>query len=389
MQLSLLFALLPVVLAAPPIQPGDGVPIKDQYVVVLKSDLVGASLMQAQKMVTTGVIQTFDVGTFKGFSAKISKDALAQIKKLDSVAYVEQDKIITVNFEAEKSAYKNQTGAPWGLARISSRTKGKTNYLYHESAGAGTCSYVIDTGIDVTHTNFQGRATWLSNHAGDGSNTDGNGHGTHCAGTIGSKTYGVAKKTKLYAVKVLNAAGSGTLSGVIAGINFAANDAQTRDCPNGTFANLSLGGAKSDALNAAAAAAVNSGLFLGVAAGNSATDAKDFSPASEPTVFTVGATDIVDEMAWFSNFGAIVDAFAPGVDVLSTWPGNTTNTISGTSMATPHLVGLAAYLSTLEGKRTPANLTSRIRNLCHRRILTGIPSGTTNRLIFNRTPYAK
>jgi subtilisin family serine protease len=168
-------------------------------------------------------------------------------------------------------------------------------------------------------------ATFLQNFAGDGSNTDGNGHGTHCAGTIGSKTYGVAKKTKLFGVKVLDASGSGTNSGVIAGINYAANDQKTRTgCSSGTVGSMSLGGSKSTAVNSAAANAVSAGLFLAVAAGNDAANAANYSPASEPTVFTVGATDSSDRIASFSNFGAIVDAFAPGVSILSTWIGSST-----------------------------------------------------------------
>lgn len=138
----------------------------------------------------------------------------------------------------------------------------------------------------------------------------------------------MAKKTKLFAVKVLNAGGSGTLSGVIAGIDFVAADSKTRSCPNGSVANMSLGGGRSAAINSAAAAAVKAGVFLAVAAGNSADDSQFYSPASEPTVCTVGATDSTDAIAWFSNYGTLVDIFAPGVDVLSSWIGGVNNTVS-------------------------------------------------------------
>jgi subtilisin family serine protease len=140
--------------------------------------------------------------------------------------------------------------------------------------------------------------------------------------------YGVAKKTKLYAVKVLNANGSGTTAGVIAGIDYVTADAPTRSCPNGTVANMSLGGSRSTAINSAAAAMVKAGVFLAVAAGNSDDDSTYYSPASEPTVCTVGATDEFDVRAWFSNYGSLVDIFAPGVDVLSSWIGNPTATVS-------------------------------------------------------------
>jgi subtilisin family serine protease len=174
---------------------------------------------------------------------------------------------------------------------------------------------------------FGGRATFAANFV-DSSNTDGNGHGTHVAGTIGSNTYGVAKKTRLYAVKVLNASGSGTTSGVVAGINFVATDAPNRSCPNGTVANMSLGGGYSASINNAAAALVDAGVFLAVAAGNDNANAANYSPASEASVCTVGATDSSDRKSSFSNYGSVVDVFAPGTSILSTWIGSTSATVS-------------------------------------------------------------
>ncbi len=160
------------------------------------------------------------------------------------------------------------------------------------------------------------------------------------------------KKTSLYAVKVLDAGGSGTTSGVVAGMNFVATDSKTRSCPNGTVANMSLGGGKSTSINTAAANLITAGVFLAVAAGNDGANAANYSPASEPTVCTVAASSSGDVAASWSNFGSVVDIYAPGVDVLSSWIGSTTatNTISGTSMATPHITGLGAYLLTLLGK---------------------------------------
>ncbi|KAK3947642.1 peptidase S8/S53 domain-containing protein [Pseudoneurospora amorphoporcata] len=321
---------------------------------------------------------------FRGFAGRIDDKTLEEIRSIPDVEYVEQEAVFTIN------TYVSQSSAPWGLARISSRTKGKTTYTYDDSAGAGTCAYIIDTGINTAHVDFGGRATWLANYAGDGLNSDGNGHGTHVAGTVGGTTYGVAKNTKLYAVKVLDSNGSGTTSGVIAGMNFVASDSKTRSCPNGAVANMSLGGGYSASTNSAAAGLVNAGVFLAVAAGNDGANAANYSPASEPSVCTVGATTSADAIASYSNYGSIVDIFAPGSSILSAWIGSTTatNTISGTSMATPHITGLGAYLLTLLGKQSPAALCSYIASTANSGVISGIPSGTVNKLAFNGNPYA-
>lgn len=236
---------------------------------------------------------------------------------LSQVEYIEQDAIVTIN------AITTQPGAPWGLARISSPRRGQATYTYDDSAGGGTCSYIIDTGIDATHRDFGGRASQIKSFV-NGENTDGNGHGTHCAGTVGSNTYGVAKKTLIYGVKVLSNQGSGTNSGILAGMNHVVTDSRQRNCPKGVIVNMSLGGGRSSALNQAAASIVNAGLFLAVAAGNDNTDAYNFSPASEPSACTVGATTTNDQRSSFSNYGSVVDIFAPGSDILSTWPGGGT-----------------------------------------------------------------
>jgi len=233
------------------------------------------------------------------------------------VEYIEQDAIITIN------AYTQQPGAPWGLGRISHRSKGSTTYEYDTSGGSGTCAYVIDTGVEASHPEFEGRASQIKSFI-SGQNTDGNGHGTHCAGTIGSKTYGVAKKTKIYGVKVLDNSGSGSYSGIISGMDFAVQDSKTRSCPKGVVANMSLGGGKAQSVNDGAAAMIRAGVFLAVAAGNDNANAANYSPASEPTVCTVGATTSSDARSSFSNYGSLVDIFAPGSNILSTWIGGTT-----------------------------------------------------------------
>lgn len=379
--LALALPALALAAPAPVIQPrGAAQVVPGSYIVKLKDGVSVASLQDTIRAVkSVKAKHIYRSGRFRGFSADLSPDVLEQVRGLADVEYIEQDAVFTIN------DIVTQKDVPWGLARLSSRTKGATAYSYDDSAGEGTCSYVIDTGIYVEHEEFEGRATWLANFASDGRASDGNGHGTHVAGTMGGVNFGVAKKTKLYAVKVLNANGSGTTAGVIAGIDFVTADSQTRNCPNGTVANMSLGGGRSTAINAAAAAAVRAGVFLSVAAGNSADDAQWYSPASEPTVCTVGATDIDDVRAWFSNYGAGVDIFAPGVDVLSAWIGNTkaTNTIDGTSMAAPHVAGLAAYYLTLLGPKTPEALCEYIKETATLGVLSDIPSGTINALAFN------
>ena len=179
--------------------------------------------------------------------------------------------------------------------------------------------YIIDTGIYVSHSEFGSRTSMGFTYFT--SNTDGNGHGTHVAGTIGSKTYGVAKKTKLFAVKVLDANGSGTTSGVIGGMDFTVENAAQQDCPKGVVVNMSLGGGFAQTINDAAAGIVDAGLFLAVAAGNEGVDAEGSSPASEPSACTVGATEEDDTLASYSNYGSVVDILAPGSEIESTWIG--------------------------------------------------------------------
>ena len=187
-------------------------------------------------------------------------------------------------------------------------------------APACTCS---DTGVDASHPDFGGRAKQIKSFI-SGQNSDGHGHGTHCSGTIGSTTYGVAKKTNVYGVKVLDNQGSGAYSGIIAGMDYVVSDSRNRQCPKGVFASMSLGGGYSAAINDAAAKLVSNGVFLAVAAGNENQDANNVSPASERSACTVGASTAQDARASFSNYGSVVDIFAPGANILSLAPGGGT-----------------------------------------------------------------
>ncbi|KAF4505210.1 hypothetical protein G6O67_007182 [Ophiocordyceps sinensis] len=385
MKLYVILAILPAVLAAPAASRDEPAPlliprgskqlIADKYIVKFKDSISIAAVDETVNALSKKADHVY-TNTFRGFAGQLSAKDVQTLRERPDVDYVEQDAIFTINAQTE------QPGAPWGLGRISHREPGSTTYVYDSSAGQGTCAYVIDTGVEANHREFEGRATMVRSFIA-GQATDGHGHGTHCAGTIGSKSYGVAKKTKIYGVKVLSNQGSGAVSGIIAGMDFAVKDSRKRSCPKGVVANMSLGGGFSAAINNAAASMIRSGVFLAVAAGNDNTDAASFSPASEPTVCTVGASTSSDQKSSFSNYGEVVDIFAPGSDILSTWIGGRTNTISGTSMATPHIAGLGAYLAGLEGFSNPQALCSRIQELAAADVLSGIPDGTVNRLAFN------
>ncbi|KAB5578719.1 peptidase S8/S53 domain-containing protein [Coniochaeta sp. 2T2.1] len=381
--LGLAAAVGPQTRLAPVIEARGADIIPGQYIVKLKKGASEDVLRTALgKLGDTKAKHVYKAPGFRGFASKLDAKTLETIQKIPEVEYIEKDGVMSIN------DYTTEAGAPWGIARISHKAKGATTYVYDESAGAGVCAYVIDTGIYVGHSQFEGRATWLYNAVGDGDDSDGNGHGTHVAGTIGSLDYGVAKKVDLFAVKVLDAGGSGSFSGVIDGMNFVTTDSQTRSCPNGTVANMSLGGGTSSAVNAAAAAMIKAGVFLAVAAGNNNQDAANFSPASEPTVCTVGATTIDDAKASYSNWGSLVDIFAPGSNILSTWNGgeNDTNTISGTSMASPHITGLGAYLLALLGKKAPQELCTYIADTATKGVISGLNGRSINALAFNGNP---
>ena len=249
-----------------------------------------------------------------------------------------------------------EKNAPWGLARISHRDSlsfGTFNkYLYSEDGGEGVDVYVIDTGTNIEHVDFEGRATWGKTIPPGDEDVDGNGHGTHCSGTIAGKKFGVAKKANIYAVKVLKSNGSGTMSDVVKGVEWAALSHQDnveaakkgkgKKGFKGSAANMSLGGGKSPALDLSVNAAVDAGIHFAVAAGNDNADSCNYSPAAAEKAVTVGASTLADERAYFSNYGTCNDIFAPGLNILSTWTGSkyATNTISGTSMASPHIAGL-------------------------------------------------
>ncbi|CND65850.1 peptidase S8 and S53%2C subtilisin%2C kexin%2C sedolisin [Mycobacterium tuberculosis] len=310
----------------------EGTPVPGQYIVTLKP---GASTSDTAGKVRAAGVKRFD-GVLNGFAAKLTGDQLDRLRRDRRVAAIEQDQIV-------RAAKTQRAPLPWGLDRIDQRSRKLSKSYSYKSSGSGVNAYVIDTGLDVKHKEFGGRASiaWTAKRF-NGDGRDCNGHGTHVAGIIGSKTYGAAKSVRLRAVRVLDCDGAGSMSDVVAAVQWLRTHAAKP-----AVANMSLGGPKSTALNTAVTSLSKSGVFLSVAAGNNNKDACQFSPSGAGWVMAVGATTKSDARASFSNWGKCVDINAPGYGVYSTWPGGGRKAISGTSMAAPYVSGVAAlYLST-------------------------------------------
>ncbi|KAK7697338.1 hypothetical protein SLS64_013636 [Diaporthe eres] len=381
-------ALLPFVNAAPVANPVQARAIPGKYIVTLKETADVESHLGWVKDVharslgrrdLAGVEKTFNISDFNGYSGAFDDATIEEIKANDAVAAVEADQIWSLY------ALTTQSSVPsWGLGAISHKAgAGSTSYVYDSSAGTGTYAYIIDTGINAAHTDFGGRAS-LGYSAVTGSTADTVGHGTHVAGTIGGTTYGVAKQATIIAVKVFQG-DEGTTADVLDGYSWAVNDITSKGRAGVAAISLSLGGGVSTAFNNAVQSAYTSGVISVVAAGNEAQNVANVSPASAANAITVGATTSANRWATYSNFGAGVDILAPGSSITSAWIGSTSasNSISGTSMATPHVTGLVLYLKALEGLTSPASVTSRIKALASSGVITGVPSGTVNSLAYN------
>ncbi|NBM17201.1 S8 family peptidase [Streptomyces sp. GC420] len=349
--------------------------VKGSYIVTLKKDAgFKASSQKGKSLIKEyggTVKQTFGT-VLNGYTAKLSEAEAKQLAADPAVAAVEQDQ--KVHLDA------TQSSAPWGLDRIDQAdTPLSGTYTYPDTAGSGVTIYVIDTGVRISHSDFGGRAS-NGYDAVDGDNVaqDGNGHGTHVASTAAGTTYGVAKKASIVAVRVLDNNGSGTTSGVIAGINWV-----TQNATKPAVANMSLGGSASTSLDTAVANSIASGVTYAVAAGNSAANASSYSPARVSTAITVGATTSSDAKASYSNYGSTLDIFAPGSSITAAW--NTsdsgTNTISGTSMATPHVAGAAAVYLAGHTSATPAAVSSALVAGASSNTLTSVGTGSPNKLL--------
>jgi subtilisin family serine protease len=311
-----------------------------------------------------------------GFAASLDAAQVRALRGSARVAYVEPDRIVTADVTQNMDA----AGDPWGLDRIDQRNRPLSRTYTYNGTGAGVTAYVLDTGINYGHSQFGGRASFAYDAFG-GNGADCHGHGTHVAGTIGGSTWGVAKGVTLKSVRVLGCTGSGSTSGIIAAMNWVANNSPPR-----SVANMSLGGGRSNSLNTAANNLSNSGVFLAVAAGNENQNACNVSPASAANAYTTAASDRNDRKASFSNWGTCVDGYAPGVAIKSAWLGSGTNTISGTSMATPHVAGVAAlFKGSSGGDPSSSAVTNWINSNATPNVITGNVSGTPNRLLFKST----
>ncbi|KAL1801206.1 hypothetical protein ACET3X_001548 [Alternaria dauci] len=293
--------------------------------------------------VAASIDREYDFGDFKGYSGSFDPAAIAELEAMPEVLHIEKDSIMYT------TALVTQNTAPWGLGRISSKAKGANSYIYDSTAGSGTYSYVVDSGIRTTHVEFEGRASWGFNAVGT-DNTDTFGHGTHVAGIIGAKTYGVAKKTNLIAVKVFQGETAST-STILSGFSWAVNDIITKGRQASAVINLSLGGPASSTLDRAVAAALNQGVLAVAAAGNDNQSADTQSPCRAPEALCVGSVSSNDARSSFSNYGSAIDIWAPGSDILSTWhtSDTATSTQSGTSASAPYVSGLVSYIRGLEG----------------------------------------
>jgi subtilisin family serine protease len=306
-----------------------------------------------------------------GFAVEMSAEDAERLSDDFRVAFVEEDGVVTAD--------ATQSNPPWGLDRIDQRNRPlNANYTFNHT-GAGVFAYVIDTGIRTAHTQFGGRAANVFDAFG-GNGQDCNGHGTHVSGTIGGSTYGVAKSVNLRGVRVLDCNGSGSTSGVIAGVDFVRTNHS-----NPAVANMSLGGGISSALDTAVNNLSNSGVAIAVAAGNSNANACNSSPARAANAITVGATTTTDARASFSNFGTCLDIFAPGQGILSAYAtSNTaTATLSGTSMASPHVAGVAALYKQVNPSASSTTVRNAIVNGATTNVVTNPGTGSPNRLLYS------
>src|ERR687885_1146024 len=350
------------------------------YIVVLKSSVANpAAVAQEHAARFDGTVTHVYTHALKGYSLTLPSAAVAGIAADPRVDYVEADGVM--------KADTTQTGATWGIDRIDQRSLPLSGTFTYFATGSGVTAYIIDTGIRFTHTQFGGRAVkGVDEVTIGGSAADCNGHGTHVSGTVGGSTYGVAKSVRLVAVRVLDCGGSGTTSQVVAGIDWVTGDHQAGQP---AVANMSLGGSASTAIDTAVRNSIADGVAYSIAAGNGvvglfAQNACNTSPARVTEAMTVSATDSSDKKPSWANVGSCVDWFAPGVSVTSAWKTSdtATNTISGTSMATPHTTGVAALYLEGNPSASPAVVRDALLSATTKGVVVSAGTGSPNALLF-------
>ncbi|WP_290048065.1 S8 family peptidase [Acinetobacter pittii] len=351
--------------------------IKNQYIVILNKD-VGSSNEFAQgiaKQHGGRVLQTYDA-VLKGFAIYLPDVAgtafVEAMKKNPKVVSVENDTIMKIDATT-------QSNPDWGLDRIDQKNLPLDSAYTYSQTGSDTTAYIVDTGILSTHQQFSGRVLSGYTAISDGNGTsDCHGHGTHVAGTVGGSTYGVAKNVSLVPIRILGCDGSGASSNVIAGLDWILKNGKKP-----AVVNMSLGGEANASLDSAVENLFNNGYVMVVAAGNSNTDACSTSPARVSKAITVAATDSTDTRASYSNYGSCVDIFAPGSQINSSWIGSNTATkvLNGTSMATPHVVGVVAEMLQSTPTTTPQTISTNLLNQASSNVVKN-PSGSPNRLLY-------
>ncbi|MEV5436082.1 S8 family peptidase [Streptomyces sp. NPDC052682] len=349
--------------------------VDNSYIVVLKeSSGIRANSKKGEQWAAkygATVDWTYDT-VLNGYAIRIGAAGARSLAEDPAVEFVEQDQ--RVHLEA------TQYTPPWGLDRIDQpQLPLNLAYTYPDTAGKSATVYVIDTGVRITHTDIAGRARHGYDFVDrDANASDGNGHGTHVATTVAGKTYGVAKQAKIVSVRVLDNSGAGTLSGVIAGVDWV-----TAHRVRPAVANMSLGASTSTALDTAVRNSIASGVTYAVAAGNSNVNASTFSPARVSSALTVGASTWTDNRASFSNYGSLLDMFAPGSLITAGWntSDTATATLSGTSMAAPHVAGAAAVYLTSHPSASPATVHNALVNGATTGVLHNTGSGSPNRLL--------
>ena len=361
---------------APVVGEDDRGALRDRYVVVFHKGTSAAAVASARDDARgRGATIHYDYRhALRGFAATLPERAMNALRNNPKVSYIEADRAV--------EASVTQSPATWGLDRIDQRSLPLSNSYTYTATGSGVTAYIIDTGIRFSHAEFGGRAVSGYDAVDGGSADDCNGHGTHVAGTAGGATYGVAKSVRLVGVRVLDCAGSGTMSGVIAGVDWVTGN---HAAGQPAVANMSLGGSANSSLDTAVNNSINDGVSYAIAAGNSNANACNYSPARVAAAITVGSSTSSDSRSSFSNYGSCLDLFAPGSQITSAWhtSDTATNTIDGTSMASPHVAGVAALYLQNNTSASPSTVRNAIVNSATSGVLTNIGSGSPNLLLYS------